>query len=204
MTLFTLATALLVANSTFGQNGASSSAVVLVDARDHIGSIQDYISQQKANLAIGGKEKDIFGLPQDPKKAKALEVATKAPEREVKKPTLPLQRVLDALPLTMMDPVGNRVIVNGKPPLRAGENLELTVAKETLTLRLEGVRSNGAYFRDLSTGELGLRSMTKLPEGIQRGGVRPDGPKEIQRIDLDQPQAIKVNLDLANGNKIKN
>lgn len=195
--VFSILATFAISSPALAQGANASKGKVLVDARDQIGAIQEYISQQKSKLAIQGKSTDIFGLPQDPKKAKAIAVATTKRTEVVKKPTLPLQRVLDALPLTMMDPVGNRIIINGSPPIKAGENLELAVGGETVLLRLEGVRSNGAYFRDMKTKKLGLRSMTKLPEGIQRGGTRSNGPKEIQRIDLNQSQTIKVDLDLA-------
>ncbi|GHC40727.1 hypothetical protein [Roseibacillus persicicus] len=195
--VFSILATFAISSPALAQGANASKGKVLVDARDQIGAIQEYISQQKSKLAIQGKSTDIFGLPQDPKKAKAIAVATTKRTEVVKKPTLPLQRVLDALPLTMMDPVGNRIIINGSPPIKAGENLELAVGGETVLLRLEGVRSNGAYFRDMKTKKLGLRSMTKLPKGIQRGGTRSNGPKEIQRIDLNQSQTIKVDLDLA-------
>ena len=96
----------------------------------------------------------------------------------------------------MIDPLGDRVLLSGTPPIRKGETLELAYQGQKVLLKFEGARSNGAYFRDVKTKKLGLRTMTKLAAGIQKGNHTQKVPGAIREINLNQPQRpIPINLN---------
>lgn len=194
-TLLLLTSASLL-GSTQGQDAATQ---VFKDPRDFLGSIESYISERKEGLAMKGRSRDIFGLHQDPVQAKAQEVASAPKPVAFQKPAIPLQAVVDAIPITLVDSRNGRVVMQGSPPLNKGEVVEVAVGTETVRLRLEGVNANGAYFRDLKTQQLGLRSNRRQAEGIARIAGTREVPSSIQKIDLGQKQALKisVNLDLA-------
>lgn len=190
--LLALATSMSSLTFVSGQNSEDAG---LSDARDHLGTISNFIADKKGRLAIRNQKVDMFGLPQDPKKAKAIQQQKKVEVAKIE-PTIPLQKVLDALPITMIDPMGDRVVMKGAPPIRKGETLELAFGGQTIMLRFEGARSTGAYFREMKTKKLGLRKMKRLPAGIKRG-IEPERPIAggIHQVDENKPQTIKMDLN---------
>lgn len=176
--------------------GEANAEESLSDARDHLREIKTFIAGKKSALAISGQKMDMFGKPQDPQKAaverKKKAVAVSNPQSA----EIPLQRIVDALPVTMIDPLGDRVLMNGAPPIRAGETLEMAFQGQKLLLRFEGARSTGAYFRDVKSKKLALRKMTRLPNGVHRGIKATDSTDSIQKIEPDKAMTIKVDLDM--------
>ncbi|MGJ8725557.1 MAG: hypothetical protein ACSHYB_13445 [Roseibacillus sp.] len=191
---------LIFASASFAQAAEQKSGemTLSIDARDELGAIDDFIEGRKELLAIQGKEFDMFGRPQDPKKAK-LSKQKKVVAVVQPKPTIPLQRILDALPVTMIDPMGDRVVLSGVPPLSKGETLELAFQGQTVVLRFEGSRSTGAYFREMKSKKLGLRKMTRLPKGIKQGSHGQSIAGGIHEVDTSQPKNIKLDLNLPGG-----
>jgi multidrug efflux pump subunit AcrB len=165
------------------------------DARDHLNDIDRFIAQRKSSFAISGKKMDVFGLPQDPKKAQAEKEKVAKVAKAKPKPSVPLQKIVDALPVTLIDPVHDRVVLSGAPPLQVGETLELAYKGQTIMLRFEGSRSSGAYFRDMKSQELRLRQMTRLPKGISKGNTNQTGNDAIRKIDLNKTQSFKIDLN---------
>lgn len=161
------------------------------DPRDLLAYIPAYVQDKESKMLINSTDLDIFGLPQD---LKAIEQKkAEAKERTVAKKAGPaINRVLVALPMTLIDPVGNRIVLDGGPPLRAGETLEVNFGGSNVRLRLDGVRSQGAYFTDLDTGDRGLRPMTRLAAGIAKAGGRTAPSQGIQLAGSNQPRRIEI------------
>lgn len=163
------------------------------DPRDLLAYIPAYVQDKESKMLLNSAGIDIFGLPQDLKAVEQENVTAK--RRTVAKKAGPaIDRVLGALPMTLIDPVGNRIVLDGGPPLRAGETLEVNFGGRNVRLRLDGVRSQGAYFTNLDTGDRGLRPMTRLASGIAKAGGRTAPSKGIQRAGSNQPRRIEVEL----------
>lgn len=183
--------------SVSGQVGAESG---LSDARDNLGTIDQFIANKKSLFAITGQKKDIFGRSQDPKKA-AVEQRAKEVTAVKPKASIPLQQILDALPVTMIDPLGDRVVLTGSPPISKGETLELAFQGQTVMLRFEGARSTGAYFREMKSKKLGLRKMTRLPKGIKSGNQKMEIAEGVHHLIPNKPQNIKLDLNLGGSSR---
>lgn len=176
---------------------AQSPDTGLKDARDHLDKIDEFIATKRSNLVTNGATNGIFGRPQNPKKAR-VEKKTRVAAIEKPKAQLPLQKIVDALPVTLVDPVHDRVVLSGAPPLRVGEKLELAYEGRKVILKFEGSRSQGAYFREEMSKKLALHKMTRLPKGIALGNKSQKGSDAIRKIDLNQgSQTIKVDLNMA-------
>lgn len=170
------------------------------DARDHLANTKSFITQKRSKLAIQSRSLDIFGLPQNPKKAREIEQKVhRQPVAQARR--IPFQKIVDSLPVTLMNPGSDLLILEGAGPVRAGRTLEFSYEGKPVQLRLEGVRANGAYFRDLKSRKLVLLSNQKMPEGIKRGnqnaakgdGIQLVGPDKAAPINID----IKALQDLA-------
>ena len=187
--------ALFVAvTSSFAQGGTA----VSTDARDHLGAVEQFVNAKKKELATARLQTCIFGCPQDPVKARR-QIAKEAPKRlQQARAEVPLSDVLNALPLTLIDPVGKRVIMTGAPPIKVGETLEVAFGSDVILLRLEEVRSQGAYFRDMKTKKVDLCSLSKLPSGISQNNGKGTAGNGIHRVSPNKPKSIKLDLGSAN------
>ena len=173
-------------------------AVEVEDARDHLANTRGFIATKRANLAIQSRAEDIFGRPQNPKKAREV-AATQIKKVAPKARQIPFTRILDTLPVTLMNPGSDLLILEGAGPIRAGRTIEFTFEGQPVQLRLEGVRTNGAYFRDLKSRKLHLLSNRRLPEGIKKGNQSPTDTNGIQKINPDRSAPIPIELNLAAG-----
>ena len=164
------------------------------DARDHLANTKSFITKKRSKLAIKSRSMDIFGLPQNPKRAREAQVNVQ--QRAVTQvKDVPFQKIVDTLPVTLMNPGSNLLILEGAGTIRAGRTIEFAYEGNPVQLRLEGVRSNGAYFRDLKSRKLILLSNQKLASGIKQGsGITPSG-EGIQRVDLNKPASINIDLN---------
>ena len=181
-----------------GNSPASKEAVVVLDARDQLPAIANYIHGRKEHLAMRDRAYDIFGLPQDPKKARRAQQGSKVAAAKPKV-ELPLQEIVDALPVTMIDTLGDRVVMSGAPPFSKGETLELDYKGQKVILIFEGSRSSGAYFRDAQSKKLRAHKMTRLPKGIQQGNNKQFTAGGIHKEGSDGPKKIKLDLNFPPG-----
>ena len=190
----------LLTSTSFAQEMSSKGEEVaaFIDARDELGSIETYIDGREKVFAIQGKSNDMFGLPQDPKKAQQVQQVTRA---AVSEPTvaLPLQEIVDALPVTMIDPAGDRVIMSGAPPFSKGQTFELNYRGRPVVLIFEGSRTNGAYFREMKSRKLKLHRMMKLPKGIKKGVHGQAIAKGINRVNPNQPEKFMLDINVSGG-----
>ena len=163
------------------------------DARDHLGETKNFISQKRSKLAIQSRPLDIFGLPQNPKKVRELEKKVHAqPVAQARK--IPFQQIIDTLPVTLMNPGSDLLILEGTGSVRAGRTLEFNYEGKQVQLRLEGVRANGAYFRDLESKKLLLLSNQRLPKGIKRGNKNSSEGNGIARVGSKNSAPIQIDL----------
>ena len=188
------ATASLAQGNVLKSEGASE----LVDARDELGAISTYISGREQRLMMRGKDFDIFGRPQDPRRAQQANQAGKVAAVK-QKVELPLQQIVDALPVTMIDTLGDRVVMSGAPPFKVGQTLELNYQGEKVVLIFEGARSNGAYFREQKSKKLKIHKMTRLAKGITKGNKETFIAGGIQKEGSNQPQKINLDMNMSRG-----
>lgn len=182
----------------FGCSFAQAQEVTVEDARDHLSDTAAYISEKRSKLTISPNGIDIFGRPQNLQKAKLANsnrgtntVTPAAPKREI-----PFQNIVDELPITLMNPVDDLVILEGAGAIRAGQIVEFPYDGKPVQLRFEGVRAKGAYFRDLESRKLVLRSNKRLGEGIKAGNKRSTA-KGIRELATDRAAPIPIQLNLS-------
>ena len=187
----------ILASASFAQGSdpPSQQASTLIDARDHLGTIQSYIVGRERNLVMRDKSHCMFGCPQDPAKAKRAQQSNRVTGVQ-KKTELPLQEIVDALPVTMIDTLGDRVVMTGAPPFSKGQTLELDYKGEKVVLIFEGSRSTGAYFRDAKTKKLKAHQISRLAKGITQGAPKRSFAGGIHKEGSDGPK--KITLDFTN------
>lgn len=162
------------------------------EARDFLGDTATFISERKSKLLMRTQENDIFGRPQDLNKPAPVTTKRQLAKAAPKKPRVPLGPLLERIPITLLDTASKRVLLNGGATLKVGEIVEVAFRGDTVRLRLDAVRRQGAYFRNMENGDLGLATMSSLANGISRdGGSQP--AEGIQRITRDTPRTL--NLD---------
>lgn len=185
-----------VVNSLSAQEVSTSSPAAdepeNVDARDFLADTQSFIAGRKSQLLMASQEKDIFGRAQDLNKPKPVPVRKRLAQAAPVKPRVPLEPLLAKIPITLLDTASKRVLLDGGATLRVGEIVDVAFRGSTVRLRLDAVRSQGAYFRNMENGDLGLATLRSRAEGISRdsGGGSREG---IQRINQNTPRTL--NLD---------
>lgn len=169
------------------------------EARDRLSDTEAYIQEKRTAFAVQKQTIDIFGRPQDPKISEQIQQVSRQSTQVAKKQTIPYQELVNGIRVSVMDSVNDLMVVQGSGTVRPKQIIELNYAGKPVQLRFEGVRTNGratgAYFRDLASGELYLRTNDRLPSGIQRGGQRSTSPGGIKRINQGSAsEPIKINL----------
>lgn len=183
--------------SCLGCSMMQAETVEMNDARDHLDQIQTFVTHKRKLLAISSQSHDIFGRPQNPQKAAEIaQTRIQAPTQKKKAQKIPMQTIVDNFSLTLMDTANNLVIIKDNGAIRAGQTIAFDYQGEPVQLKLETVRSDGAWFRDVKTRKLFLSAAQKPRAGIQRGGNRSPSNFGIKRINSKGSRSEPVRIEL--------
>lgn len=170
----------------------SSLEIEMIDARDFLGDTQSFVAERKAKLLTVKSDNDIFGRPQDLRKPAPVKTNTQVARVAAKKPRVDLAPILESIPITLLDTGSKRILLEGGATWRLGETFEVAFGGIKVPLRLDAVRRQGAYFRNMDNGEVGLAEMNGLGAGITRGNGL-NSVEGIQRIDRNTPRTLDLN-----------
>lgn len=136
----------------------------------------DYARKLVDKLDKRERSVDPFGMPMDPKDAKAVELAMPVEDLAEDQPKTSLQEALEKFRVTGVIPERGEVIV-GARSLRVGDQIVIKHGEVSFNLKIQSVRADSVELVDLETGEhsgVSLGIVQSLPQGMTRNQpVRP-------------------------------
>ena len=128
--------------------------------------LDDRIARMRKRLSIISRERGPFGLYQNPADNHVAKKISKTPFIEF----------INGIQISVINSREKEFLV-GARIFRVGQVFPIVRGGERLSVRVEAVRSSRVTFRNLRTGEIALRRLDVLPEGVTAaaGRVRVQG-----------------------------
>ena len=154
--------------------------------------INAYVDSLASRLAMRERASDPFGQPQDPD-AKPLVKPTvaKATRRPAAEPPVTLSDIVSRIEITTIMPKDKRFYVGGRS-IGQGDKVPITFRNKQIKTEVTEVSARRIVFRNLDTGETGIRQLDMLPPGILWGTLRTPGIAPTQAnapLEIDSPSA---------------
>ena len=189
LTLF-LAVSLLAAKEPVAV--ASSSGSGSIPARFLAQDLDDRIASMKKRLSIVGSERGPFGLYQNPGRTPVISHVAK----EVRKTSF--SEFINGIQISVINSREKEFLV-GARRFRLGQVVPIIRGGERLSVRVEAVGSSRVTFRNLQTGEIALRRLDVLPNGVTANagqfrvqGVTPRTRGEAEPLRLESNPSAPV------------
>ena len=150
-----------------------------------------YVEALAKQLAIGGRVCDPFCQSQDPDaKPVVRPTAAKAIRRVTTvEPPASLSDIVGRIEITTIMPRDKRFLV-GSRSIGQGDKLPINFRNKQIHTQVTEVSSHKIVFRNLDTGELGVRQLNLLPVGMTPGtrniaapGMVPSNPNSPLEVD---------------------
>lgn len=153
--------------------------------------VEGYLTGIRAKLAINSKDRGPFGLFQKPGKEPAQPLLTPF-ERPKKRAEIPFATIVNALPVAAVIQAEGMFMI-GSRSVKVGEVLPLVAGGRTVRAQVESVRAAEITFRNLANGDVAVKRLDMLPNGVRPGGgvIRPPGV-----VPDGGPLEVPVELDL--------
>ncbi|KAB2640430.1 MAG: hypothetical protein DVB25_03985 [Verrucomicrobia bacterium] len=174
---------------------AAAKAATPIPSR-YVGSdLKTYVEALAKQLAIYERASDPFGQLQDPNaKPVAKTSATKTIRRLSAEPPASLTDIIGRIEITTIMPKDKRFLV-GSRSVGEGDKLPLIFHNKPIHTQVTEVSSRKIVFRNLDTGELGVRQLNVLPPGMTPGtrnitapGMVPANPNSP--LEIDSPPSL--------------
>lgn len=138
--------------------------------------VEERIKSLKQQLAINKRERGPFGLYQNPSKTPVYS----GPMKEKLRKT-PFHEFINEIQISVINAKEKEFLV-GARIFRLGQVFPIVRGKESLSVRVESVSRSRVSFKNLKTGEVAVRRLDDLPNGITASvgsldvpGVTPNG-----------------------------
>lgn len=132
--------------------------------------IDAYVANLIGQFEIRNRATDVFGQLQDPNAKPVVKptVARKAVKRFTSEPSKPLSSIVAQIEVTTVMPKSKRFLV-GNRSIAQGEKLTLSHRGKQIQTQVMEVSSRQIVFKELETGELAVRQLKILPQGMTPG-----------------------------------
>jgi len=159
------------------------------------GDLKAYVEALCNQLAMRERASDPFGQLQDPNAKPVVKPTTtaKTQRRVTAEPPASLTDIVARIEITTIMPKDKRFLV-GSRSIGQGDKLPLSFRNKQIHTQVTEVSSHRIVFRNLDTGELGVRQLNLLPQGMTPGtrtltapGMVPANPNNI--LEIDSPPA---------------
>ncbi|MCX6880027.1 MAG: hypothetical protein NTW21_40430 [Verrucomicrobia bacterium] len=153
--------------------------------------LKAYVEALANQLSIRTRATDPFGQAQDPNAKVVVRPTTlaKAPRRPVPELATPLTDIVGRIAITMIKPKDQCFFVAGRS-IKQGDQVPLSFRNKQIRTKVTEVSASRIVFRNLDTGEEGIRKLNEPPPGLTQGkgditvpGMvpsRPNAPLEIE------------------------
>lgn len=154
--------------------------------------LKTYVEALAAQLAIRNRVSDPFGQQQDPDAKPVVKPSvTKGPPRRfTAEPPVPLSSIVGKIEITTVMPKDKRFYVGGRS-IGQGDKVPISFRKKQIKTEVTEVNAHRIVFRNLDTGEIGIRQLDMLPGGVTPGndipmkGIVPS--KANAPLEIDSP-----------------
>lgn len=155
--------------------------------------IKAYVEALASQLAMRGRAIDPFGQPQDPNAKPVIKpTVAKATRRPTAEPPVALSDIVGKIEITTIMPKDKRFYVGGRS-IGQGDKVPITFRNKQIKTEVTEVSARRIVFRNLDTGETGIRQLDMLPPGIFRGTLSTPGgiaPSQANApLEIDSPSA---------------
>ena len=148
--------------------------------------LEDRVLLLKQRLAINKQDRGPFGLHQIPGKSPILS----GPISKISRKT-PFNEFINSIRISVINPKEKEFLV-GARIFRLGQVFPIVRAGERLSVRVESVSRSQVAFKNLDTGEVALRRLNIVPDGVTASagsinvrGVTPIGRGQVEPLHLD-------------------
>ncbi|MFP6865467.1 MAG: hypothetical protein VCA35_05955 [Roseibacillus sp.] len=148
--------------------------------------LDDRVLLLKQRLAINKQDRGPFGLYQILGKSPILS----GPISKLSRKT-PFNEFINSIRISVINPKEKEFLV-GARIFRLGQVFPIVRAGERLSVRVESVSRSQVAFKNLDTGEVALRRLNFVPDGVTASagsidvrGVTPSGRGEVEPLHLD-------------------
>ncbi|MEI7953738.1 MAG: hypothetical protein WCJ66_01095 [Verrucomicrobiota bacterium] len=139
--------------------------------------LKSYVAAISSQLAMRERSSDPFGQLQDPNaQPVAKPIGAKTIRRTTVEPSATLTDIVARIEITTIMPRDKRFLV-GNRSIGQGDILPLNFHNKQIRTQVTEVSSRKIVFRNLETGELGIRQLNVLPLGMTPGthNISPPG-----------------------------
>jgi len=140
--------------------------------------LEAYVANLTAQFEIRNRATDVFGQLQDPNAKPVVKpkVARTPIRRTTTEPAKPLSSIVDQIEVTTVMPKSKRFLV-GNRSIAQGEKLTISHRGKQIQTQIMEVSSQKIVFKELETGEVAVRQLKILPQGMTLGtrGVTAPG-----------------------------
>lgn len=163
--------------------------------------LKAYVEALAKQLAMCDRATDPFGQLQDPNAKPVIKpTATKAPRRFTPEPPASLSDIVGRIEITTIMPRDKRFLV-GSRSFGQGDRIPLNFRNKQIHTEVTEVNSRKIVFRNVDTGELGVRLLNLLPQGMTPGtrnlgtpGMVPASPNSALEIEAAPPSAATTTV----------
>jgi len=156
--------------------------------------LKTYIAELANQLAIRSRVSDPFAQLQDPNaKPQVKPTVAKTARRTAPEPPATLSDIVGRIEITTIMPKDRRFLV-GSRSIGQGDKVPIAFRNKQIRTEVTEVSSHRIAFRNLDTGEIGVRQLNILPPGMTPGtrtltapGMVPTNPNAPLEIDLSTP-----------------
>jgi len=159
---------------------ATAAAPTPIPSRYVGNDVKTYVEALANELAMHERASDPFGQLQDPNaKPVAKPTVAKTLRRPTAEPTASLTDIIARIEITTIMPKDKRFLV-GSRSIGQGDKLPLNFRNKQIHTQVTEVSSRKIVFRNLDTGELGIRQLNVLPPGVTPGTRNITAPGMVQ------------------------
>lgn len=132
--------------------------------------IEAYVANLTAQFEIRNRATDVFGQLQDPNAKPIVKptVARNPVRRFTAEPPKPLSSIVAQIEVTTVMPKAKRFLV-GNRSIAQGDKLTLSHRGKQIQTQIMEVSSRQIVFKELETGEVAVRQLEILPQGMTPG-----------------------------------
>ena len=173
-------------------SGANSYSTSATPARFLSDTVDDRIAELKRRLSIAGRERGPFGLYQNPGKAPVISRSS----REI--PKTSFRDFIKDIKISLINSREREFLV-GARLFRLGQVFPIVRDGEKISVRVEAVGPSRVTFRNLQSGEIAIRRLDTLPDGVTAAGqplrlqgvtLRKKSEAEPLRIESNSPPPL--------------
>lgn len=175
----------------------SAATPVPVPSRYATEDLKAYIEGIASQLAIASRASDPFGQLQDPNAKPVVKpTVAKTVRRVTAEPPASLSDIVSKIEITTIMPRDKRFLV-GSRNIGQGDKIPITFRNKQIHTEVTEVSSRRIVFRNVDTGEIGIRQLNLLPSGMTPGtrnitapGMVPANPNTPLEVDVPPPSTV--------------